>query len=120
MKERTKKILGWIGGGVVGFVSGFFGGGGGMICVPLLQKGMRQNAKVSHATAMPVILPVSVFSAITYAIEGFFDFPATLWTGIGAVLGGIIGALLLKKLESGAVRIIFAVIMLAAGVKMIL
>ena len=69
---------------------------------------------------MPVILPVSVFSAITYAIEGFFNFPATLWTGIGAVVGGIIGALLLKKLESGAVRIIFAVIMLAAGVKMIL
>ena len=67
-----KKILGWIGGGVVGFVSGFFGGGGGMICVPLLQKGMRQNAKVAHETAMPVILPVSVFSAITYAIEVFF------------------------------------------------
>ena len=104
----------------MGFVSGFFGGGGGMLCVPLLQKCMGENAKVAHATAMPIILPVSAFSAVAYALEGFFSLTETIWTGVGALVGGVIGALLLKKLDSGAVRIIFAVLMLAAGVKTIL
>lgn len=108
-------IFGGIG---VGFVNGFFGGGGGMLCVPLLDKVLGEKTKTAHATAMLIILPISVASAVTYAANGYFDLKTTLIVGGGVIAGGIAGALLLKKLSSGVVGIIFALLMIAAGVKL--
>lgn len=105
------------GGLTVGFANGFFGGGGGMLCVPLLDKALGEKTKISHATAMLVILPISVASAVTYVVNGYFDLRVTLFAGIGVIVGGIVGALLLKKLDSGVVGIIFALVMVAAGIK---
>lgn len=118
MKGSFKKAMMIFGGGAIGAVNGFFGGGGGMLCVPLLGGPLGEPAKVSHATAMLIILPISIASAVTYALSGTFDLKLCLEVGVGAVIGGIIGALLLKKLNSTAVSIIFAILMTAAGVKM--
>lgn len=108
-----------IAGGLgVGFANGFFGGGGGMLCVPLLDKALKAPTKVAHATAMLIILPISIASAITYVSGGYFDLRLTLIVGGGVVAGGIAGALLLKKLRSGVVAIIFALLMIAAGIKL--
>ena len=118
MKGWIKKSVMVAGGLSVGFANGFFGGGGGMLCVPLLDKLLKERTKVAHATAMLIILPISIASAITYVANGYFDLKLTLIVGGGVVAGGIIGALLLKKLNSGVVAIIFAVLMIAAGVKL--
>lgn len=118
MKKRTKNIVMITGGIGVGFINGFFGGGGGMLCVPLLNKILGEETKSSHATAMLIILPISIASAITYVSSGFFDLKLTLIVGGGVIAGGIVGALLLKKLNSAAISIIFAVLMIAAGIKL--
>ena len=118
MNKRVKKSVMILGGFGVGFASGFFGGGGGMLCVPLLEKLIGERTKIAHATAMLIILPISVASAITYIAGGFFDPLLTLTAGGGVIAGGIIGALLLKNLRSGVVAVIFAVLMIAAGVKL--
>ena len=81
----------------IGFVNGFFGGGGGMLLVPLLEKVMKCPVKKSHATAIAIILPISIAGAITYVINGFFDVGAVISVSGGCVVGGIVGALLLKK-----------------------
>ncbi len=108
-----------IAGGIgVGFINGFFGGGGGMLCVPLLNKVLDEETKPSHATAMLIILPISIASAVTYVASGFFDLKLTLMVGGGVVAGGIVGALLLKKLNSSVISIIFAILMIAAGIKL--
>lgn len=120
MKKWLKKIVMVVGGLCVGFANGFFGGGGGMLCVPLLDKALKEQTKVAHATAMLIILPISVASAITYVVNGYFDMRLTLIVGGGVIAGGIAGALLLKKLKSEVVAIIFAVLMVAAGVKLAL
>lgn len=117
MKAWLKNTITAAGGIFVGFASGFFGGGGGMVCVPLLSKGLREPTKIAHATAMLIIMPISVAGAITYAINGYFDLRLVVFAGVGVIAGGIVGALLLKKLNSSAVTIIFAVLMIAAGVK---
>ena len=115
--ERTVKI----GGGLlVGFVNGFFGGGGGMLCVPLLEKALDEPTKKAHATAILIILPISIASAITYIASGYFSLFGALATGGGVVAGGIIGALLLKKLPPFAVGITFAVMMIGVGVRLAL
>lgn len=122
-QKETKKLNKFVlllCGSLIGFLNGFFGGGGGMICVPLLQKSLSLDAKTSHATAIAVIFPLSLISASIYVINGFVDSLPLLTVGIGVVLGGVIGAFALKFLPPKAVRIIFALIMLAGGIKMII
>lgn len=102
----------------VGFVNGFFGGGGGMLLVPLLIYLAKLPEKKAHATAIPIILPVSIASGITYAVQGIFSLSAFIPTTLGVVCGGVVGALLLKKLPPFVTSIVFSLLMIVAGVRM--
>ena len=104
----------------MGLINGFFGGGGGMICVPILQKIAFLNQKQSHASAIFVILPLSIVSSAVYFFNGFVDFFPLLSVSVGVVVGGIVGAILLKQLSSKTLQVIFVVIMLVAGVRLII
>ncbi|MCH5165831.1 MAG: TSUP family transporter [Clostridiales bacterium] len=117
MNIKVKSALVYGGSVAVGMVSGFFGGGGGMLCVPLLQfRGME--AKRAHATALLVILPLCIVSASIYIANGYFDYNAVLCACIGVVAGGAVGAAALDKLNATAVSIIFALLMIGIGVKL--
>ncbi len=118
--EIKHKFLLLLCGGIIGFLNGFFGGGGGMICVPLLQKSLKLDAKCSHATAIAVIFPLSLISASIYVFNGYIDSFPLISIGLGVVVGGIIGAFALKFLPPKAVRIIFALIMFIGGIKLII
>ncbi len=118
---KKQKFLTVIFGAVTGFINGFFGGGGGMIVVPVMTILMKIEQKVAHATAIAVILPVSVISTLIYFFSGASGaelFP-TLITSGGVVVGGILGALLLKKIDNKLLVKGFAVVMLVAGIKML-
>ena len=104
----------------IGFLNGFFGGGGGMVAVPLLEKNLKVENKKAHATAIAVILPLSAVSSIFYFWENTFEFSAILYTSIGVFVGGFLGAILLKKLSGKVVRFIFAIIMFVAGLKLVI
>ena len=119
-KLTTKMIWASIIGGIfVGFLNGFFGGGGGMIVVPLLIFLLHLEDRKAHASALLIILPISICSAIVYIINNEIDIMKIVYVGIGFIVGGIIGALLLKKINNKALRIIFAVVMVVAGVRML-
>lgn len=101
-------------GGLVGGANSLFGGGGGMIAVPLLTAtGMRE--KQAHATAILIILPISLFSFILYAINGYFNGAVLVPTAIGVALGGWLGAKLLNQLPTKTVNIAFALLQFLAG-----
>ena len=101
-------------GGAVGLANSLFGGGGGMLAVPLLQKN-GYGEKQAHATAILVILPVSLFSFLLYFIRGFYDFSVLIPTSIGVSVGGVLGAKLLGKLPTETVNLLFAFLQAAAG-----
>ena len=114
--EQSKTLAGkrLLCGGLVGAANSLFGGGGGMIAVPLLTKtGLRE--KTAHATAILVILPVSLFSFILYAIRGYYEPTVLVPTAIGVSVGGALGAKLLGKLPTKTVNLIFAALQLLAG-----
>lgn len=117
----NKRVIfsGLISGLFVGIINGFFGGGGGMLVVPVLVFLLKMPEKTAHATAIFVILPLSIISSIIYLINGSMNWEFLLYCGIGFLIGGVTGALLLKKLNNKFLRIIFAIIMIAAGVKML-
>ncbi len=101
-----------------GFVNGFLGGGGGVIIVALLLAVVKLHQKYAQATALLVILPLTVVSAAVYVIKGNVDWLPTLWATLGVVAGGIVGALLLKKIKGNVAKIIFALVLIAGGIKM--
>ena len=119
MTTKSRELLGLISAGlVIGVINGFFGGGGGMICVPsLLFLGLRN--KMAQATAILIMLPVSIASGVVYYTNGFVDYGYGLYIALGAVLGGILGALLLKKLSNKIVKYIFFIVVILAGIKML-
>lgn len=117
---KKQIIIALASGLVVGALNGFFGGGGGMVVVPILTFFLYLTEKKAHATAIFVILPITIASAVIYIIKQQLDFLLVLMVGIGFVVGGIIGSLLLKKINNNTLKIIFAIVMIAAGIKMII
>lgn len=119
MQAKTKNILLLFIGAFSGLVNGFFGGGGGMLIVPFLVYIMKEPQKESQATTMSIILPISVVSAITYILTKNFTFDINMFSSLGVILGGVIGALVLKKINSNVLKIIFVFVMLISGIKML-
>lgn len=117
MKKNVKRAA--LGGLGLGAINGLFGGGGGMIAVPMLSGVLGYPPKQAHATAILVILPVCAVSAITYIVQGFVDLQILVPATLGNVAGGLLGGALLGKLPKFWVNLVFVTVMLAAGVRMV-
>lgn len=118
-----KKVKWWqilLFGGLIGLVNGFFGGGGGMIVVPLLTKLFKMNQKQAQATALFVILPISLVSTTVYLIYNSIDFASGWPILAGIVAGGVVGAKALDKLKNNVIRGIFILFMFLGGIGMLI
>ena len=101
-------------GTAVGLANGLFGGGGGMIAVPLLRR-IGLEEKRAHATAILWILPISFLSFLLYVMKGYYDGGVLIPTAIGVSAGGFLGAKFLGNMPVKAVSLTFAVLQAAAG-----
>lgn len=119
MNNKSIKKKGVFCGIITGFVNGFFGGGGGMICVPMLTGVLKLNPKQAHATAIFFILPLSVASGIFYAAAKLFPV-CGWWIVLGVTLGGAVGASLLARISEGTAKWVFTVVMALSGVYLLL
>lgn len=106
-------------GTIVGFANGLLGSGGGALLIPALQKFFNFETHKSHATAVAIILPISILSALIYVYGESVDWRAVLWVTAGGVPGGFIGALLLNKISAVWLHRIFGAFMMIAALKMI-
>jgi len=118
--EKNNLIIKLITGAIIGFVNGFWGGGGGMICVPLLISVLKVPEKKAHATTLLIMLPLSIASLIVYLISGNLEIWNAIKISIGFLIGGILGAILLKKISNVWLGIIFSLIIIAGGIKLLI
>lgn len=117
-KSRLKGIISAAVGFLVGTLNGLLGAGGGMLAVPLLKKqGLEQ--KQAHASAIAVILPLSIVSAAVYLIGGRLRLTDALGYLPSGAVGAAAGMLLLPHIPDKLLRKIFAVFMLWAGFRMV-
>ena len=116
-KRKNRPLLSAIFGVAVGAANGLFGGGGGMIAVPALTL-TGVPSKKAHATAIAIILPLSLISGAVYLAKGAADPSVILPSCAGVIAGGIVGALLLKKINSRGLSLLFYAMMIAAGLKL--
>ena len=119
-KEWVKKLFLVVFGVAIGFVNGFLGSGGGTLAVTALLTVGGLDQKRAQATALLIILPISVVSAVVYFLNGAVNIEKTVFSTVGIVAGGVLGAVMLNKLQGNVVKLIFALILIAAGVKMFL
>ncbi len=89
-----------------------------MIAVPVLGNWLGYPQKEAHATAIAVIAPVCAVSAAAYVFGGYFDASVVIPAAIGNVAGGVLGAKLLSKLPVLWIKVVFAAVMFAAGIRM--
>jgi len=117
--KRPNFLLCAVIGLVTGLANGLFGSGGGTIAVPAMVHLLKAEEHKAHATAISVILPLTVVSSAFYIIKGHADWGITIKATLGGLIGGYIGAKLLNKCPDKLLKKIFAVFMAAAGIKMI-
>ncbi len=111
------KLYGY--GFIAGFLNGIFGTGGGILIVPMLQKS-GLNAHKSHATAITIVLPLSIISTIMYLLKGVtVDFSLLIPTVSLGIIGAICGAILLNKINTILLNKIFAFIIIISGIRIL-
>lgn len=115
MKKGLKKYLT---GTAVGFINGFFASGGGIIAVLALKRILGIEEKKAHATAILIILPLTLSSILIYGNGGYFDLPLVLKSSLGGIIGAVIGAKLLSKLPKKYIKMGFGAVMVIAAVRM--
>lgn len=105
---------------VTGMANGLFGSGGGTIAVPAIILLLKEEEHRAHATAISIILPLTLVSAFFYISNNYINWDLTYKVTLGGVAGGYIGAKLLNICPSHILRKLFAVFMIAAAVRMLL
>ena len=115
---KSKKLWGTLGGFGAGLLNGLLGAGGGMVVVPLLSA-LGTGGKKSHATALAVIVPLSLVSAVLYLIEGRFTLADALPWLPGSLLGAYLGSRLMPKISTGWLKLVFGGLMLWGGIRLL-
>lgn len=123
-KNKGKKWLGYLkyaaAGLVTGTANGLFGSGGGTIAVPAMVHLMDMEESRAHATAISIILPLTLISSFFYIKGNYVDWWVALKVSAGGILGGYIGARLLPYVPSNVLRKVFGLFMILAGIRMVL
>ena len=117
IKKHWKKI---VIGLITGVLNGLFGAGGGSVVVPAMERFLNIDEKKSHATAIAIILMMSLVSSVMYIRRGFFDIRLWFLTSCGGVAGGLVGAKLLAKIPKKWLKIIFGCVIGVTALKMIM
>lgn len=102
-----------------GLICGFFSTGGGMILVPAFMYVLKKEPLVSRATSICCILPMVLVSSFFYYKNNYIDWNITLLCAGGGIIGGIIGANLLKKIPDRILKIVFTCFLIYASIKLI-
>jgi hypothetical protein len=89
-------------GFAVGLVSGLFGIGGGSLFVPAMVLLFRYPPHVATATSMFVIFLSSIFGSVTHWLNGEADGFAVLALAPGALIGGWLGARIVRRISGQA------------------
>lgn len=113
-----KKWWGALGGFGAGVINGLLGAGGGMVVVPLLSA-LGVRGKKSHATALMVIVPLSLVSAILYLVQGRVTVMDALPWLPGSLLGAYLGSRLMPKISTGWLKLVFGGLMLWGGIRLL-
>jgi uncharacterized membrane protein YfcA len=115
-------ILGLI---ILGILAGIFSGvvgiGGGIIIVPALVYLFGLSQHEAQGTTLGLLMfPVGIMAVLQYYKQGYIDYRYVLFIAAGFVVGGYLGGKLAVNLPDHLIRKIFALLMMALSLKLLL
>ena len=104
----------------IGFLTGFFGVGGGFLIVPALVLGVHLPMHQAIGTSLVVITMASFAGFLGQYRLGRVDFPIVVFFSIGGALGALIGTQLSGKIPERLLRTAFGWFIILVAYYMIL
>ena len=114
-----RKWLSRLAGAGAGLANGLFGGGGGMVFIPVMSRSPLERQKL-YATCVGVIFPVCAVSAAVYFWRSELSLAAALPYLLGGLAGGFVGGKLYGKLSAKWLKLLFAAFLFYGGLKYLL
>jgi uncharacterized protein len=106
-------------GTLAGLFSGLFGVGGGSVIVPLLVLWLGYDERAATATSLAAIVFIASFAAATQGLYGNVNVLDALLIGVPAVAGVLLGARLQQRLQTRAIALLFAAVLVASAVELV-
>lgn len=117
------KFIYWLKIGLIGFfsgiINGLFGAGGGTVAVLALTLIFGISQHKAQATAISIILPLSLISGFIYYKNGFTTIDITFKVALGGIIGSYIGSNALNKIPANYLRKIFGFFIIVAAIRMV-
>jgi uncharacterized membrane protein YfcA len=114
-----KKIISSFLGILIGVINILVGSCGGIVAVESLKYNNINQTK-SHATAIAVILPLTVVSAATYLLRGNVTLSDSYVYLLPGLIGSVIGSWILPRVPKKVLGKIFSVFIIYAGIRMLM
>ena len=109
-----------IAGAAAGLANGMFGGGGGMVFLPILSRFGSLPHRKLYATCVAVIFPICLTSAAVYLFRGGVSLLTAAPYLAGGLIGGFLGGRLYGKVPTKVLKWLFAAFLFYAGVRYLL
>jgi uncharacterized protein len=106
-------------GTLAGLFSGLFGVGGGSVIVPLLVLWLGYDERAATATSLAAIVFIAAFAAAVQGAYGNVNVLDAVLVGVPALLGVLIGAWLQQRLQTRSISLLFAALLLASAVELV-
>lgn len=103
-----------------GAFSGLFGVGGGTVIVPLLIFWLAYGEREATGTSLAAIVIIAAYATVGQALYGNVDVPEAALVGVPALVGVVAGTALQQRLPERAVALLFAALLIATAVELIL
>ena len=117
-EAKKRSMLFALAGILSGIVNGLLGTGGGILTVLFLSKIYAKDSSYSTKDIFAITLCSSVImsmaSLLFYLSSGCFSVSDSALYMLAAVPGGVLGAILLEKLSSKTMKLIFALLVVWA------
>ena len=118
-KNKKKLLKITLVGILTGVLSGLFASGGGLILVPALVYIFKTNEKEARAMSVFCILPMVLASLFFYNKSQYIDWKLGILCGIGGIIGGTLGATLMKKVKDKYLILIFIAFLIYAAISIL-
>lgn len=117
LRKLSPRMKSAVTGALAGMLNGFFGGGGGMILVPLFIHWLKVEERKTFATSVFIILPLCVVSAAVYYFRRNLDLLQALPYVLGGLAGGFIGGRVFGRISARLLHVIFGLLLIYGGIR---